>query len=257
MTKIWHKKKSLGQHFLHDQYIIQKIIKAIMPQPIDHIIEIGPGAGVLTTKLLSTNSLDVIEVDQEIIPILEKNCDYAPNLHIHTQDVLKVDFTQFQAPMRIVGNLPYNISTPLLFHLIKNIGLTKDWHFMLQKEVADRIVATPGSKTYGRLSVMLQYYCETKILFQIGSGAFSPPPKVDSAFVRFLPRKYHIVTLDENKLSEIVRQAFSQRRKTITNSLKHYFTTKQLTTLGIDPKSRPEQLSVDKFVLLSNGYSNN
>jgi 16S rRNA (adenine1518-N6/adenine1519-N6)-dimethyltransferase len=250
-------KKSLGQYFLHDPNIIKKIVRAIILKPSDNLVEIGPGGGALTTKVLPLiNSLDVIEIDKKIIPLLEKNCNHASNLHIHIQDVLKVDFTQFPSPLRLVGNLPYNISTPLLFHLIKNIQLIKDMHFMLQKEVAERITANPGSKTYGRLSVMLQYYCEVKILFQIGSGAFSPPPKVDSAFIRLIPRKYHnIAILDENKFSDIVRLAFNQRRKTIANNLKKYLAASQLETMRINSKSRPEQLSVNDFVLISNNLS--
>ena len=252
--KLPPKKKYLGQTFLHDQNIIDQIIKFVAPKKSDNLIEIGPGAGALTTRLLPlVDKLDVIELDKDIIPILEKNCNRSPKLHIHVEDVLKTDFTLFKAPLRLVGNLPYNISTPLLFHLIKNIGAVNDMHFMLQKEVAKRITAKPGSKTYGRLSVMLQYYCETKILLKIGSGAFSPPPKVDSAFIRLVPhKKITLKASDENRFAHIVRDAFSQRRKTIANSLKKQISREQLETIGIDPTSRPEQLSVQDFVLISN-----
>ncbi|MBU0744024.1 MAG: 16S rRNA (adenine(1518)-N(6)/adenine(1519)-N(6))-dimethyltransferase RsmA [Gammaproteobacteria bacterium] len=251
------KKKSLGQHFLHDQNIINQIIKLVAPKPSDNLIEIGPGAGALTTKLLPlVESLDVIEFDQRIIPTLEKNCSYSPKLHIYNKDVLKFDFSQLSPPLRLVGNLPYNISTPLLFYLLKNINMIKDMYFMLQKEVAERIAAPPGSKTYGRLGVMLQYYCETNLLLHIGSGAFSPPPKVSSAFIRLTPRKNHkIIALDKEKFSEIVRFAFGQRRKTIANSLKKLISASQLEEIGINPISRPEQLSVDEFVLISNKIS--
>jgi len=253
------KKKSLGQHFLHDQNILRKIVELIAPNPHDNLIEIGPGAGALTTKLLPlVNSLDVIELDQDIIPELEKNCGHNQKLRVHLIDVLQVDFTQFKAPIRLVGNLPYNISTPLLFHLIKNIKiaatypLIKDMHFMLQKEVAERITASPGSKIYGRLSVMLQYYCEVKLLLHIGSGAFFPAPKVASAFIRLIPRKNPaVIASDENKFSDIVRDAFNQRRKTIANSLKPYLTASQLEQIGINPELRPEQLSVEEFVKIT------
>lgn len=250
------KKKSLGQHFLHDKNILGQLVDFINPQLSDNLIEIGPGAGALTTRLLPLITLlDVIELDRDIIPVLEKNCDYSPKLHIHSTDVLRVDFAQFQPQIRVVGNLPYNISTPLLFHLIKNIGLIKDMHFMLQKEVAERIAAPPGSKTYGRLSVMLQYHCEAQLLLHVSPGAFSPPPKVESAFIRLIPRKHPIMAaLDKNKLSEIVRDAFCQRRKTISNSLKKHITMQQLEKIGIDPTLRPEQLTVKDFALISNAH---
>lgn len=252
--KLFHKKKFLGQHFLHDQKIIEKIINFIAPEISDHMIEIGSGTGALTTKLLlHVNCLDVIELDREVIPELKKNCKFSEKLHVHIADVLKFDFTKFQAPIRIVGNLPYNISTPLLFKTIENIELIKDLHFMLQKEVAERIVATPGSKTYGRLSVMIQYYFDVELLLQVGSGAFSPPPKVESAFIKLVPRKNHrVIAHDKKLLSEIVRTAFCARRKTIANGLKKYITTEQLKKLEISPTLRPEQLSVDEFVVISN-----
>lgn len=252
------KKKSLGQHFLHDQNILGQLIEFIAPQLFDNLIEIGPGAGALTTLLLPrVNSLDVIELDRDIIQELEKNCAHSSKLHIHVTDVLRVDFANLSSQMRIVGNLPYNISTPLLFHLIKNIALIKDMHFMLQKEVAERIAASPGSKTYGRLSVMLQYHCDATILLHVGAGAFSPPPKVDSAFIRLTPCKHHtIIAANANKLEEIVRDAFCMRRKTIANSLKKHITPLQLEKIGINPTLRPEQLSVSDFVLISNTTTN-
>lgn len=248
------KKKSLGQHFLHDQSIIDQIIALINPQSTEHIIEIGPGAGALTTSLLPlTDSLNVIELDQDIIPVLRKNCNYSPKLQIENADVLRVDFTKFGHPMRIVGNLPYNISTPILFGLIKTISLIKDMHFMLQKEVADRILAIPGSKIYGRLSVMVQYHCEPALLLHVGAGAFSPPPKVASAFIRLTPRThYPVKALDTARFGAIVHDAFCQRRKTIANSLKKHISSSRLEQIGIDPIMRAEQLSVDQFITISN-----
>jgi 16S rRNA (adenine1518-N6/adenine1519-N6)-dimethyltransferase len=251
------KKKSLGQNFLHDQNVIRKIIALVAPKESEHLIEIGPGSGALTTRLLpQVSALDVIELDQDVIPSLEKNCNYSPKLHIHIADVLEFDFQQFRSPLRIVGNLPYNISTPLLFYLLKNVAVIQDMHFMLQKEVAERIVAVPGTKTYGRLSVMLQYYCETKLLLHIGSGAFTPSPKVESAFIRFIPRNSRVVAAsDESNFGNVVRLAFNQRRKTILNSLKKQVTALQLENIGVNPKLRPEQLAVDDFVRISNQAS--
>ncbi len=248
------KKKALGQHFLHDQNIIRQIVALIAPKDQEHLVEIGPGGGALTAKLLPlVNSLDVIELDKEVVPTLEKNCGYSSQLHIYLADVLEFDFTKFREPIRLVGNLPYNISTPLLFYLLKSIAAIQDMHFMLQKEVAERIVARPGTKIYGRLSVMLQYYFETKLLLHIGAGAFSPAPKVESAFIRFIPRKSRLVVAnDELNLSDVVRLAFNQRRKTIANSVKNKITIAELENLGINPKLRPEQLTVDEFVKISN-----
>jgi 16S rRNA (adenine1518-N6/adenine1519-N6)-dimethyltransferase len=247
-------KKFLGQHFLHDPGVLEKIVDFIAPQTLDHLVEIGPGEGALTARLLPlVNSMDVIEIDPEVIPTLKENCKNQKNLRVCIADVLRVDFAQFSAPLRLVGNLPYNISTPLLFKAIEYISVVKDMHFMLQKEVAERIVASPGSKIYGRLSVMLQYYCEIKLLLHVGSGAFFPPPKVSSAFIRLIPRKRHSVTAQNEKLlSEIVRDAFGKRRKTILNGLKKYITAAQLEEIGINPRLRPEQLGVDDFVLISN-----
>jgi len=166
---------------------------------------------------------------------------------------LQFDFAELPQSLRIVGNLPYNISTPLLFKAIENIELIKDMHFMLQKEVADRIVARSGSKNYGRLSVMVQYYCETEMLLHVGSRAFSPPPKVDSAFIRLIPRKQHSMAVQDSRLFEdIVRSAFCQRRKMILNGLKKHITASQLKEVGVDPMVRPEQVGVDDFVRISN-----
>jgi 16S rRNA (adenine1518-N6/adenine1519-N6)-dimethyltransferase len=248
------KKKSLGQHFLHDPRIIEQIVDYVAPQPADHIVEIGPGAGALTSKLLPlVNSMDVVEIDHSVIPELKKNCENSEHLRICIGDVLRVDFAKFPSPLRLVGNLPYNISTPFLFKAVKNIDAVKDMYFMLQKEVAERIVASSGSKVYGRLSIMLQYYCEVELLLHVGSGAFSPPPKVDSAFIRLIPRKhYSIVAQDRELFGEIVRAAFCQRRKVISNGLKKYISASQLKEVGIDPVLRPEQLLVDDFVRISN-----
>jgi 16S rRNA (adenine1518-N6/adenine1519-N6)-dimethyltransferase len=247
-------KKFLGQHFLHDPTILERIVGFIAPQPTDHLVEVGPGEGALTSRLLPlVHSMDVVELDRDVIPKLKNNCNNSENLHVYAEDILRTDFTQFPLPIRLVGNLPYNISTPLLFKAVENIALIKDMHFMLQKEVAERIVAPPGSKTYGRLSVMLQYYCETELLLSVGSGAFSPPPKVNSAFIKLIPRKcFSVVAKNEGLFREVVRAAFCQRRKIISNGLKKHITASQLEEIGIGPMSRPEQLSVNEFVRIGN-----
>lgn len=252
-------KKKLGQHFLHDQNIIAKIVKLINPKPDDNIIEIGPGLGALTLEILPlAKQMLAIELDTDIILELQNKCAKLGDLEIYNQDFLKTDLQQFLAPLRLIGNLPYNISTPILFKAINNIASIQDMHFMLQKEVAQRVVAKPGSKIYGRLSIMVQYYCSVELLLQVGPGSFTPPPKVDSAVIRLTPKPQPLVQALNNKLfSDVVRAAFCQRRKTIHNSLKEYITTEGLQSISIDPKTRPEQLSVDSFVLISNWCGNN
>ena len=255
MRKSFRPKKSLGQHFLHDLKVLAQIVHFIAPQFSDSLVEIGPGTGTLTTKLLPlVNSMEVIEIDRLIIPKLKQQCKNRENLHIYIADVLSMDFAQLGAPLRLVGNLPYNISTPLLFKTIENIDLIQDLHFMVQKEVAERIAALPGTKNYGRLSVMLQYYYTIELLCYVGPRAFFPPPKVSSAFIRLVPRKYHAVQ-DKKLFKEIVQTTFGQRRKMLANSLKKLAPITQLVKIGIDPTLRPEQLTVDDFILLSNKLS--
>ena len=243
------KKKSLGQHFLHNRQIAERIVDTMMLQSDDKVVEIGPGAGALTTILLNKlKNLEVIEIDQEVIPFLQKNCHHADHLQIYRADVLKFNFHQFNYRFRLIGNLPYNISTPILFHLTQYLTQIRDMYFMLQKEVAERLVAGPGSKIYGRLSVMMQYYFEVVSIMHIPPTVFTPPPKVDSSLVKFLPR----LSVSTNLLlSNIVRDAFGMRRKTLTNSLRKYITAQQLEELGIDPKLRPEMLGVAQFVRIA------
>ncbi len=251
----FHKKKFFGQHFLHDQQIIHDIVDSFALKFDDRVVEIGPGAGALTTVLLQRlKFLDAIEIDQEIIPFLQNNCHHVDNLRIHHADVLKFDFRQFN-DIRLVGNLPYNISTPILFHLVKNVAFIRDMNFMLQREVAERITATAGSKVYGRLSVMMQYYFEVNLGMQIPATAFTPEPKVISSLVRFIPRSRTF--FNGALLGNIVRDAFSQRRKTLANGLKKYITAKQLTALNIDPCARPEILTVDQFVCIARWLEQN
>jgi len=250
-------RKRFGQNFLHDQGIIQQIIYGINPQINDNIVEIGPGKGALTASLLdAAGKLNVIELDRDLIPILQNNLGNSEHLHIHNVDALKYDFSQLSDKannLRVVGNLPYNISTPLLFHLMSFAHLIKDMHFMLQKEVVDRITAGPNSKTYGRLSVMLQYYCFTEKLFIVKPGAFFPAPKVDSAIVRLIPYKKPPVKVDSQKVfADIVSQCFSQRRKTLRNNLKTILNEEEICSLDINPTARAETLTLEQFASLSN-----
>jgi 16S rRNA (adenine1518-N6/adenine1519-N6)-dimethyltransferase len=248
-------KKRFGQHFLHDLSVIQKLIYEINPKPTDRIIEIGPGLGALTFPLLDKlNSLDVVEIDRDIIAKLKQKNN--PKLHIHGVDALQFDFTTLvnnENTIRIVGNLPYNISTPLIFHLLESKNIITDMHFMLQNEVVKRITAEPGSKTYGRLSVMVQYHYQTEYLFFVGPESFSPPPKVDSAILRLSPWKTPpYIAKDEQQFSQIVTQAFSMRRKTLRNNLKKIIDSNQIEDLGIDSSLRAENLTVEEFVSISN-----
>lgn len=250
-------RKRFGQHFLHEDFIVEKIITAINPKKTDNMLEIGPGLGALTQRLLPhLMHLNVVELDKDLIPLLEKQCAHLGKLTIYQADALKFDFRSLGATKtrwRIVGNLPYNISTPLLFHLLEQTDIIQDMHFMLQKEVVERIVAQPGDKHYGRLSVMIQYYCQVKKLFIVKPGAFQPSPKVDSAVIRLIPYKIQPWRADDPLLlAEIVRTTFSHRRKMLRNNLGKLIDLKQFELLAIDPTKRPEQLSVEDYVKISN-----
>lgn len=257
MTQTPHRaRKRFGQHFLHDRGVIERIIAAIGPQPGDHLVEIGPGLGALTAPLLARHgALDVVELDRDVIPHLEQACAGKGELRVHNVDALKFDFSALAAPgecLRVVGNLPYNISTPLIFHLLDDAAVIADMHFLLQKEVVGRLTAAPGGGDYGRLSVMVQYRCRAEGLFRVGPGAFSPPPKVDSAVVRLTPyAELPFPARDEQRLAELVNRAFSQRRKTLRNSLKQLLDAEAIAAAGIDPGERPEQVPVEGFVRLA------
>lgn len=259
--KTFQTKKRFGQNFLQDDVIIRRIIAAISPQKNDRILEVGPGVGAITLPLLrSVGCLDAVEIDRDIIPLLQKNATGVGELVIHQQDVLsfKLDsLTQEKSSLRVVGNLPYNISTPLLFYLFSQQCLIKDMHFMLQKEVGARLAAAPGSKKFGRLSVMAQYNCDIEMLFDVPPAAFDPAPKVHSTFVRLLPRALPFRVNDKDKFAKIVCLAFTQRRKTILNTLKTQVTRERLISLGIDPTLRPEDLTVEDYVNISNGMMEN
>lgn len=253
MHKVHIPRKRFGQNFLHDPQVIAKIIAAINPKPNERIVEIGPGKGALTVPLLTeVKNLDVIELDRDLIPLLEIACLDLGQLSIYQSDALKFDFTQLTDQphsLRIVGNLPYNISTPLLFHLLNYAHLIKDMHFMLQKEVVERMAAKPNTEDYGRLSVMIQYFCKAESLFLVKPGAFNPPPKVDSAIIRLTPyQTLPYPVNDHGLLQRIVTQAFNQRRKTLRNSLKGLLSETDFVELNIDPQLRPENISLPEFV---------
>ncbi len=255
-------RKRFGQHFLTDPYVVAGIVAAISPQRDDHLVEIGPGLGVLTESLLPcVTAMDAVELDRDIIPKLEAHCRDRGQLHIHQADALKFDFATLAEdgrPLRIVGNLPYNISTPLMFHLLSLHEQIQDMHFMLQKEVVDRLAAVPGNKDYGRLSVMMQYHCRVESLMDVPPEAFSPPPKVNSAVVRLVPHSEPPVSVEDvNLLEKLVTQAFSQRRKTLRNTLKPLMNAEQIEAQGVDPKRRAETVSLNEFATLANVVSAN
>lgn len=249
-------KKQLGQHFLHERGVIDKIILAVAPQPGERIVEIGPGQGALTFPLLDRHgALTAIEFDRDLLRPLSAAALAHGKLTLINANVLDVDFTALAdgGSLRLVGNLPYNLSSPILFHALEHAAVVRDMHFMLQKEVVERMAAAPGSKVYGRLSVMLQACCEVSALFTVGPGAFKPPPKVDSAVVRLLPRApAGIGIADRRRFAEIVRAAFGQRRKTLRNALQAVCDADLIRAAGIDPQARAEQLAVADFVRLAN-----
>ena len=258
-------RKKLGQHFLHDRNIIRRIIEAIAPQEHEHFVEIGPGHGAITRPLLeSVGLLDVIELDRSLADELRTTIGAGsdPRLRVHHADALKFDFGSLVRVsaaggerLRVAGNLPYNVSSPLLFKLLETAYLFADLHIMLQKEVVDRMTAAPGNRTYGRLTVSLAARCRVERLFNIRPGAFKPPPKVDSAFVRIVPDSDLRARIrDERSLDLIVASAFSMRRKVLSNSLGALLSTDQLREAGVDPTARPEQLEFGAFVHLANVY---
>ncbi len=249
-------KKHFGQHFLHDADIIGRIVRAIDPQPDDDLVEIGPGRGALTAPLLRRHHrLRVIELDRDLIEPLRARDGREGALEVIHADVLKVDFSRLagKGKLRLVGNLPYNISSPILFHALDHAAHITDMHFMLQKEVVERMAAAPGSKVYGRLSVMLQAYCDVQPLFDVPPAAFSPPPQVDSAVVRLQPRPAAAIGIADRALfTRVVRDAFGQRRKTLRNALASVCDPADLAAAGLDPGARAEQIDVVGFIALAN-----
>lgn len=248
-------RKRFGQNFLHDTMVLDDIIAAIAPQSGDTMVEIGPGLGAMTGLLLKgLERMHVVELDRDLVTRLQKTYNPA-KLTIHAGDALKFDFSSIPVPagrkLRVVGNLPYNISSPLLFHLADIAPQVQDQHFMLQKEVVERMVAAPGSKTYGRLSVMLQWRYAMSLLFVVPPTAFDPPPRVESAIVRMVPLAAPL-PCDQATLEVVVLKAFSQRRKVIRNCLAGMFSEAQIAQAGIDPGTRPETVGLEQYVALAN-----
>jgi 16S rRNA (adenine1518-N6/adenine1519-N6)-dimethyltransferase len=257
---VLHARKRFAQHFLHDQSIVRRIVAVFDPQPGDCVVEIGPGGGVLTRQLASkVASLHAVEIDRDLAAKLDAEFAHDKNVFIHNTDVLTFDFCQLTSgdrKLRLIGNLPYNVSTPLLFHLLAQTQCIEDMCFMLQYEVVQRLSAAPHSKAYGRLGVMVQRRCKVKRLFEVKSGAFRPPPKVDSAVVRLQPYSRPLIqVVDEATFSNIVQAAFNQRRKTLRNSLKGFLSGQEIRDLGIDPTRRPETLTLEDFAALGNAVA--
>ena len=248
-------KKNLGQHFLHDAGIVERIVQAVGPEPGQTLVEIGPGQGAITFPLLRRHgALTVIEFDRDLITPLSEASRGLGELTIIHKDVLKVDFGKLagEGRVRVVGNLPYNISTPILFHVLEHAEAIVDMHFMLQKEVVERMAAGPGSKTYGRLSVMLQAVCTVEPLFEVPPQSFRPPPKVDSAVVRLVPMPPGAIGIGDPVLFErVVREAFGQRRKTLRNALQASCDAAAIEAAGLRPDARAEQVPVAGFIKLS------
>ena len=254
-------KKSLGQHFLHERGIVDKLVLAIDPRPGDRIVEIGPGQGALTFPLLDRHgALTAIEFDRDLLEPLTAAARAPGEVALIHAGVVNVDFSALagnssadNGPIRLVGNLPYNLSSPILFHALDHAAAVRDMHFMLQKEVVDRLAAGAGRKGYGRVGGVVWGGCSRTALFKVPPGAFRPPPKVDSAVVRLVPRLPAQIGIDDpRRFADVVRAAFGQRRKTLRNALGNVCTTEQIVAAGIDPQRRAEQLEVADFVRLAN-----
>lgn len=255
-------RKRFGQHFLHDPMVIDRIVMAIRPIPGQRLVEIGPGLGALTIPLLrATGELDAVELDRDLPEPLQAQCQGIGTLRVYQADALTFNFAALRGSaahprLRIAGNLPYNIATPLLFHLLTQATHLHDLHLMLQQEVAQRMAAGPGDPAYGRLSVMVQYRCRVELLFTVGPGAFRPPPKVQSTVVRLVPRETLAVAVqDEARLAEVVRLAFAQRRKTLRNSLREVLDAAEIKAAGVEPGARPETLDLAAFAALSDALT--
>lgn len=245
-------RKRFGQNFLHDNAVIERIVGLIRPSAGDCMVEIGPGLGALTGPLIEAlGQLQAVELDRDLIPRLRQR--FGDALTLHEADALRFDFRQLAhaQPLRVVGNLPYNISTPLLFHLLEASDAIRDMHFMLQKEVVDRICAEPGNRDYGRLTVCIAARAEARRLMKVAPGSFNPPPKVESAIVRLVPRQPDFPIPDLAVFDELVTKAFSQRRKTLSNALKGYLSAEQFEAAGIDASLRAERLSPAQFAALA------
>ncbi|OGV50853.1 MAG: 16S rRNA (adenine(1518)-N(6)/adenine(1519)-N(6))-dimethyltransferase [Legionellales bacterium RIFCSPHIGHO2_12_FULL_42_9] len=258
MKNVITPKRYLGQNFLQHQGIIFEILNACNFHHEDKVVEIGPGLGALTVYLLKyLSKIIAIEIDADLQTTLNSLPNASEKLELLTQDALTVDFAQWGSEIRIIGNLPYNISTPLLFHLLKFVVYIKDMHFMLQKEVVDRITAAPGSKHYGRLSIMLQISCAVDDILDVPPQAFTPQPKVQSKVIRLRPYTISPYSaVNQTTLSNIVRKAFAMRRKTIINNLKCILNIKDLRAIKINPNARPEQIAIEDYVKIANYIDN-
>ncbi len=254
-------RKRFGQHFLHDPGVIARIAAAIDPRPLERVVEIGPGLGALTEALLARcEQLDVVEIDRDLAQeLLRSAAAVAGRMRVHAADALRFDFAGLTGSgerLRVVGNLPYNISTPLMFRLLEQAGVIRDMHFMLQKEVVDRLAARAGDRAYGRLSVMIQLRCTVQKLFDVGPGAFHPPPRVDSAVVRLVPRGTPAVEmLDPEIFAKTVARAFTQRRKSVRAILKDVLSAEELLALNVAPLARPETLDLAAFARIANAIA--
>lgn len=249
-------RKRFGQHFLRDQSVIDNIVNAIDPQASEHLVEIGPGLGAITLPVLQrVKAMDAVEIDRDVIAALKVSSFNIGDLRLHEADVLKFDFGSLRLdaqPLRLIGNLPYNISTPLLFRLIEQREHFHDMHFMLQKEVVDRMAAQPDSNDYGRLTVMLAPWLQVQPLFDIGPEAFRPPPKVMSTVVRLVPHASAPFEIHDHAVfARVVMAAFSQRRKTLRNALRVLLSAEQIEAAGIDPSLRAEVLPPECFAVLA------
>ncbi|MFK7830557.1 MAG: 16S rRNA (adenine(1518)-N(6)/adenine(1519)-N(6))-dimethyltransferase RsmA [Congregibacter sp.] len=249
-------RKRFGQNFLVDSGVIAQLESAIHAQKTQHLVEIGPGLGALTGALVQSGCrLDAVELDRDLATPLLAAFSIYENFQLHQADALRFDFGQLaddDRPLRVVGNLPYNISTPLIFSLLANAAVIQDMHFMLQLEVVQRLTAEPGNKDWGRLGIMAQFYCDTELLFEVPPEAFDPPPKVHSAIVRLTPHQTSPwPDCQPDRLANLVRAAFSQRRKTLRNNLKGVLTAASVESIGIDPGCRAETLTLSQFVALS------
>lgn len=251
-------RKRFGQNFLHDGSVIDAIVAAIHPRPADHIVEIGPGQGAITEALVtSAGRLDVVELDRDLVPGLLAAFSIYPNFKLHNADALTFDYQHLVSPpadkIRVVGNLPYNISTPLIFKFLENAAIVQDMHFMLQREVVERLAAQPGNKHWGRLGAMAQYHCQVEHLFDVPPEAFRPMPKVQSAIVRLMPHTDGPRTgCTAPQLHALLQSAFAQRRKTLRNNLKGLIDSTQLEALEIDPGARAETLTLDELIRIAN-----
>lgn len=247
-------RKRFGQNFLTDDYIIGEIVNAISPDDQHVMVEIGPGLGALTFPVLAeVKQLNVVELDKDLVERFEEDQLLKRRLNVYQADAMKFDFSQLitnEQKMKLFGNLPYNISTPLLFHLFEFCDQISDMHFMLQKEVVDRMCANPGSKAFGKLSVMTQYYCDAETVVTVDPACFTPAPKVVSAVVRLTPKAKR-AEVDTKMLERVAAAAFNQRRKTIRNSLKALINEEEIQSLSIDPKARAEALSLAQFIQIA------